>query len=475
MTCNHVSRKCIVTLNSPFAEELERYAERHGVSFCGSFDSLHDTVPHPSLHWLKMKAILDAFRFCHMVLWVDGDVAVTNEWVPLDPVWRSLRHADIAFEKSGHSDLVNNGIFSIRNSTLARDFLNVTYHDTTHVYPFFDNSAFDHHLRSHPVRRASFVGFNMLVANWMPGHPFLHFAGHGPQKNAWAQRWLRKCQRVGYSSDPCLRELSSFSRISRAKEARCTSFRASPSVAVATIYEGATYWTERATFTNHAAYAFAHGYAFCWKHAVGSSRLKHAVEHDRRGKPAHWMKLSFLHSLLDDYDAALWVDADAAFTRVSGKHSSLDPLLQTLDEQRFVALPWTGPRCRDRGKSFLSVASDVNLDVAEPTNTGCFMVNKAARPWLNVMYNAPATTLGQQEQLAVTQWVKASATSARHISWVDGLQAFPHLYAGELVVHPAGLVQRARHVSTLLGSIAKGSVMQTACSIMFPCLPWCDE
>lgn len=448
-------------MNSSFADDLRRYARHENVGFCDDFKHLRDFVPHPTRHWLKMLAILEALGRCSKVLWIDGDVVVTNDWVSLAPVWKALEGADIAFEKSHKWNSVNNGIFAVRNTTLARSFLDVTYKDTAHAYPFYDNSAFLHHLKHHPLKQSRFEGFNTLVLPWTPGMPFLHMAGHGSRKNEWGLSWRKDCAHVAYSTEECLERLRKFSVFPRSTTYRCMKPGSrQPRLAVATLYHG-RYLSDRDTFNNHAAYAFANRYAFCWQFKAHKRLLR---------KPDHWDKLLFLQKLLNSFSLAMWVDADTVFTKMT----PLDSVIQSLDATRFVALPSTAPSCRDSTlASRLGVTErPPNIHAREPTNTGCFIVNRHAQEWLGRMFAAPATSSPQQEQLAINEWAKLPE-SQRHIAWTHGLQSFPWAYAGEVVVHPAGHTSRKAVVSALLQATREETVSKVVCSIKFPCLPFC--
>ena len=165
------------------------YCERHGYEFVVVTPRL--APEDRTIHWLKVKAVLDALPHYDFVLWMDADAWVHDHTRRLEDqlVSRGAAVTEILIgtnrlnqEVGWGDDRANTGVFLVRNTPLARHILeewwHVPYHDpeTARTWPV-DQAGFNRHLlpRWSPAGRVLLIDYRHL--NGLDGEFIRHAMG----------------------------------------------------------------------------------------------------------------------------------------------------------------------------------------------------------------------------------------------------------------------------------------------------------
>jgi hypothetical protein len=136
------------------------YCQRHAYEFL--VFTPHLAPEDRSIHWMKIKAVLEALPHYDLVLWMDADAWVHDHARRLEDQLNLVRHAqngteivigtDRLNQEIGWSDgRANTGVFLVRNTALARQILeewwDVPSYDpeTARTWPV-DQAAFNRHI-----------------------------------------------------------------------------------------------------------------------------------------------------------------------------------------------------------------------------------------------------------------------------------------------------------------------------------------
>jgi hypothetical protein len=176
-------------------ENRRRYCVRHGYDFVSEVTIARD---RPAC-WAKIPAILDAFRTHEWVLWADGDTLVIEDGVAADRFCDSaydliVQTHDRYYRLLGIPEAeglrrmpINTGVFLIRASDWAKDFLRRAYARTEFVSQgavwngIGEQEAMIALLHERPADRQRIKHVDLLQCPpkfYQPGYMFLHFYGN---------------------------------------------------------------------------------------------------------------------------------------------------------------------------------------------------------------------------------------------------------------------------------------------------------
>ena len=165
------------------------YCERHGYEFEVVTPRL--APDDRTIHWLKVKAVLDALPHYDFVLWMDADAWVHDHTRRLEDqlvprgaavteilIGTNRLNQDVGWGDEG----ANTGVFLVRNTPLARHILeewwHVPYHDpeTARTWPV-DQAGFNRHVlpRWSPTGRVLLIDYRHL--NGLDGEFIRHAMG----------------------------------------------------------------------------------------------------------------------------------------------------------------------------------------------------------------------------------------------------------------------------------------------------------
>lgn len=191
-------------LGSMALANRRQYCARHGYSFVADVPIARD---RPAC-WAKIPAILDAFRTHDWVLWADSDALVAEPAIPLDrfidPVHDMVvqshdtffRHVGIPAEEGRRRMPINAGVFLIKASNWARNFLHNAYRRTEFVTHgaiwdgIGEQEAMIAELQRNPddLHRIRHVDDLQTAPRFhRPGTLFLHFYGNHAQHHVPAE------------------------------------------------------------------------------------------------------------------------------------------------------------------------------------------------------------------------------------------------------------------------------------------------
>jgi hypothetical protein len=176
-------------------ENRRRYCARHGYDFISDVPIARD---RPAC-WAKIPAILSAFRTHDWVLWADSDTLVLEEARPIhtlcDPSYdlivqthdRFYRFLGIPQAEGLRRMPINTGVFLIRASNWAEDFLHRAYARTEFVSGgavwdgIGEQEAMIALLQDRPADRTRIKHIDRLQCPpkfYQPGYMFMHFYGN---------------------------------------------------------------------------------------------------------------------------------------------------------------------------------------------------------------------------------------------------------------------------------------------------------
>ena len=122
------------------------YAKKHGYTYI-SWD--YDLVPKEySCYYNKIKAVYEAlksnFNF-DWILYLDTDAIITNDKVKIeDIIYKHGNYKNFIFTKDANG--FNNGVFLIKNTPLAEQFLQACYEDSAFFHtPMPEQNAMYHY------------------------------------------------------------------------------------------------------------------------------------------------------------------------------------------------------------------------------------------------------------------------------------------------------------------------------------------
>lgn len=173
-----------------------RYCERHGYDFV---DTVQVDPSRPAC-WAKLPLVAEALRDHQWVLWADSDTLIFNPTIRLeefvDPgydliVQNQERWWEIIELRNGNERFpLNSGVFLIKSSTWARQFLQDAYAQTRFVTGgevwdgVGEQEAMNHLLRANPLDRQRIKyhpGVQTSPKLYRSGDFLVHFYGNHAQ------------------------------------------------------------------------------------------------------------------------------------------------------------------------------------------------------------------------------------------------------------------------------------------------------
>ena len=165
-----------------------RHAQKHG------YDRITEELPFDSvrreLQWAKIPLIQKHLSSYDYIMWLDGDVLITNQERFIDDFIALMRPDEFLLIGRDFQGL-NSGVFIIKNCTKAREFLNEVWaFQGFDRQLFHEQTAMDHLIKedrySQGVQTIPHAHINILNAfdyrmdprvHWLPGDFCIHFAG----------------------------------------------------------------------------------------------------------------------------------------------------------------------------------------------------------------------------------------------------------------------------------------------------------
>jgi hypothetical protein len=165
-----------------------RHAQKHG------YDRITEELPFDSvrreLQWSKIPLIQKYLSSYDYIVWIDGDVLITNQERPIDDFIALMRPDEFLLIGRDFQGL-NSGVFIIKNCTKAHEFLKEVWEFQGFDRQLFhEQTAIDHLIKedrySQGVQTIPHEHINILNAfdyrmdprvHWLPGDFCIHFAG----------------------------------------------------------------------------------------------------------------------------------------------------------------------------------------------------------------------------------------------------------------------------------------------------------
>jgi len=189
---------CSLTLGDDYKKQVhlctksqEMHAARHGYDRITD-ESIWDRSRAPM--WSKIPLLQKYLSEYDYLVWMDGDVLITNQETRLEEFIEILGDKMLLVGRDFQG--LNNGVFIIRNCPLAFDFLKDVWTKVEYAHVLFhEQSAMDEFMKTEKYKK-SFVlithkYINILNAfdyrvdqkvHWVPGDFCIHFAGiHQPE------------------------------------------------------------------------------------------------------------------------------------------------------------------------------------------------------------------------------------------------------------------------------------------------------
>lgn len=155
------------------------YCDAHGYDFIEETNILDNTR---AFYWDKLKVIQKNINNYDWLSWIDADAAITNFDIKIED-YIDPNYDIIISRQIVNGDLLNTGVFLIKNSKWTNNFLEKWYSQEQFAYiPYHEQSAFIHlYDTEEDTRKHTKVikqkGFNSFPSIWSKDDFIVHFAG----------------------------------------------------------------------------------------------------------------------------------------------------------------------------------------------------------------------------------------------------------------------------------------------------------